>query len=106
LGLNVERSSAEASDRGEDVVRGFGPSEWLGISITGVDVGGDYRFQRLGRAMGIAPDLLVSEECEEDSTWLIQDAEVGVKCGCQRGRLANQLRISLVLWLDALSMMT
>jgi hypothetical protein len=65
LGLNVEGSPAEASDGGEDVVRGFGPFEWLGISITGVDVGGDCRFQRLCRAMGAAPDLLVGEECEE-----------------------------------------
>ncbi len=33
------------------------------------------------------------------STWLIQDAEVGVKWVCQWGRLANQSRISLLLWL-------
>lgn len=32
------------------------------------------------------------------STWLIQDAPVGVKWACQRGRLASQLRIGLVLW--------
>src|SRR6266446_1527820 len=38
------------------------------------------------------------------STWLIHDADVGVKCICQRRRLANQSRISLVLWLEALSM--
>src|ERR671915_292992 len=38
------------------------------------------------------------------STWLIQEAEVGVKWMCQRGRLANQSRMSLVLWLPALSM--
>src|SRR6185436_2071297 len=31
---------------------------------------------------------------------------VGVKWTCQRDRLANQRRISLVLWLDALSMTT
>jgi hypothetical protein len=28
------------------------------------------------------------------STRLIYEADVGVKCTCQRGRLANQLRIS------------
>jgi hypothetical protein len=38
------------------------------------------------------------------STWLIHDEDVGVKCICQRSRLANQSRMSLVLWLDALSM--
>ena len=31
------------------------------------------------------------------STWLIHEVDVGVKCTCQRGRLANQLRMSLVL---------
>jgi hypothetical protein len=31
------------------------------------------------------------------STWLIHDADVGVKCTCQRGRLANQWRINFVL---------
>jgi hypothetical protein len=51
-----------------------------------------------------ALDLLVGEQGEERSTWLIYDADVGVKCICQRSRLANQSRISLVLWLDALSM--
>ena len=30
------------------------------------------------------------------STWSSQEAEVGVWCTCQRGRLANQSRISLV----------
>src|SRR5512132_3441273 len=38
------------------------------------------------------------------STWFIQEADVGVKCTCQRGRWANQLRIAWVLWLDTLSM--
>jgi hypothetical protein len=37
------------------------------------------------------------------SAWLIQDEEVGVKWVCQRGRLANQPRISFVSWLEALS---
>ena len=32
------------------------------------------------------------------STWLSQEALVGVKWACQRGRLANQSRIALVLW--------
>ena len=32
------------------------------------------------------------------STWLIQEAPVGVKWTCQRGRLASQSRIGLVLW--------
>ena len=32
------------------------------------------------------------------SIWLSQDALVGVRCTCQRGRRASQLRISGVLW--------
>ena len=32
------------------------------------------------------------------STWFSQEALVGVKWACQRGRLANQSRIALVLW--------
>jgi hypothetical protein len=31
------------------------------------------------------------------STWLIHHADAGVKCTCQRGRLANQFRINFVL---------
>src|ERR1700722_19338140 len=40
------------------------------------------------------------------STWLIQDEDVGVKWICQRLRLGNQARMSLVFWLAALSMTT
>jgi hypothetical protein len=45
-----------------------------------------------------ASDGAVGEKSEQALDEVIQDAEVGVKCTCQRGRLANQLRISLVLW--------
>ena len=50
-----------------------------------------------------APRLICCSvsSAKKRSTWLIQDEEVGVKWGCQFGRLANQSRISLVLWLDA-----
>ena len=55
-----------------------------------------------------APRLICCsfKRAKKRSTWLIHDADVGVKCLCQRGRLANQSWISLVLWLDALSMTT
>ena len=55
--------------------------------------------------MCTAFDLLLGEGAEPLDL-MIQDAEVGVKWVCQRGRLANQSRISLVLWLDALFMTT
>src|SRR6266446_2062701 len=36
-------------------------------------------------------------KAKKRSTWLIHDADVGVKCICQRSRLANQSRISFGL---------
>ena len=40
------------------------------------------------------------------STWLIQDAEVGVKWNAIRGRYASQARTAGVLWVDTLSRTT
>jgi hypothetical protein len=47
-----------------------------------------------------------ASSAKKRSTWLSHDEDVGVKCWCQRGRFANQLRIACVLWLEALSMTT
>ena len=47
--------------------------------------------------MDAAPDLFVGRSPNQRSTWL-KEALVGVKWACQRGRLANQSRIALVLW--------
>jgi hypothetical protein len=65
MSLHVESSSAEASDRGEDIVCVLGPSERLGISISCVDVCIDCSLQCFGGAMGSTLDLLLCEECEE-----------------------------------------
>src|SRR5262245_25206706 len=81
---------------------GRGPA--LGVCIAGVEVGGDSGLQRGSRAVGAALDLLVGEQCEEALDLVDPYEDVGMKCICQRSRLANQSRISLVLWLDALSM--
>ena len=69
---------AEPLDGGEDVVGGLGPAEWLGIGVAGINVGSDRGFEFRGGAMGAAPDLVVCQQAEKRSTWLIQDAEVGV----------------------------
>src|SRR5665213_3342282 len=55
-----------------------------------------------------APRLIGCSDrsAKKRSTWLIQDEDVGVKWTCQRRRLANQARMSLVLWLDALTITT
>ena len=104
--MDVEGAAAEAVDGGEDVVGGLGPAERLGIGVSGVDVGVDGGFQGLGGSMGAALDLLFGQEREE-ALDLIDPGRGGRReVACQRGRLANQSRISLVLWLDALSMMT
>lgn len=81
--MDFESAEAEAVDGGKDVVGGFDPAEGLWLGVVGVDVGEDVGLEGSGRAV---------------------DAEVGVKWMCQRGRLANQSRMSLVLWLPALSM--
>src|SRR6266446_6367270 len=104
LGVDRDRAVTKPFDGGQDVVGGFGPAKGLGVGIAGVDVGRDGGLQRGGRAVGAALDCWSVSNAKKRSTWLIHDADVGVKCICQRSRLANQSRISLVLWLDALSM--
>ena len=65
----------------------------------GVDEGPDVGLELGGGAVDAAPDLLVGEQGEEAlDLVLIQEAPVGVKWTCQRGRLASQSRIGLVLW--------
>ena len=64
LGLDMECATAEAGNRGEDIVCGLGSPERLGIGVAGVDVGGDGGFQCLGGAVSTALDLLFGEESE------------------------------------------
>jgi hypothetical protein len=82
-------------ERGEDVVGELGPDEglWVGVDGVDVDVGWDGGFEVGRGAMDTTPGLLSVRLAKKRSTWLIQEADVGVKCTFQRGRLANQLRI-------------
>ena len=43
----------------------------------------DCGFQGLGRAVGPALDLWFAEGAKKRSSRLVQDADLGVKCGCQ-----------------------
>ena len=54
--------------------------------------------------MRAAADLALGEQREEALDLVDPGGRGRVKWTCQRGRLANQSRISLVLWLPALSM--
>ena len=59
------------------------------VCIVGIDEGADVSLELLWPLMHTSPDLLVGMEGKNRSTWLIQDAPVGVKCTCQRGRFAS-----------------
>src|SRR5215207_7128205 len=50
-----------AFDGGEDFVGGFGPPEGFGIFVVPVDEGTDIGFERSGRGMNAAPQLLAGE---------------------------------------------
>ena len=99
--MGFEGAGAEALDGGEDV-GGLGPAERFGGGVVGVEIGVDRGFEIRGGAMDAAAQGLLREQGEQ-ATWLSQDAEVGVKWTCQRGRLANPSRISLVLCVATLS---
>ena len=57
--------TAEARDRGQDVIGGFGRSERFGIGVVAFDERGDVRLEGGDAAIDPAPDLLVGEEREE-----------------------------------------
>lgn len=92
-----ECADAEALDAGEDVVGALGPAEWLWLGVGRVDVRLHRLFEVADRAEHAAFQGALGEQGEEALDLLIHDADVGVKCTCQRGRFANQLRMSLVL---------
>ena len=74
---------------------GFVHGNGLGIGVGGVDLSCDGGFEFGHGLERASSDGAVGEEGEEA---LAEIADVGVKCTCQRGCLANPLRISLVLW--------
>ena len=64
----------------EDGIGGLGPDEGFRIVVVGMDECGDGDLQLVHAAMDAALDLLVGEQREPRSTWLSQEALVGVKC--------------------------
>lgn len=103
---DFECLETEALDRGEDVVGGLGPAEGFGLGVDRRDVAGDGGLEVVRGTMNTAADLLVGQFGEEalnprlrgGRLWLIQEADVGVRWTCHRGRLVSHLRIAGVLW--------
>ena len=58
----------------------------------------DRRFELGNAAERAATDCFIVSSANQRSTRLIHELYVGVKCTWKRGRLANQFRISGVLW--------
>ena len=96
----LEGSQAEAFDACEDLVGRLVPPERLGVLVDRLDVLGDRLLQLDGRAVNPRLICFSVRSAKNLSTWLSHEAEVGVKCTCQRGRLANQSRISFVLCVE------
>ena len=55
---------AEALDRGQYLVGGFGPFEGLGVLVVAVDEGVDVGLQLPDRGMNASPELLSGELCK------------------------------------------
>ena len=70
---------AEALDRMQDVVCGFGPSEGLGIVIVSFDVGSDVGPERCDTAIDATADFTFSDESKE----ALDPIEPGRACGRQ-----------------------
>ena len=87
-----------AESGGEDLIGGFGARRVWGSGLSCRCSRGAGALQLLGGAMDERPDLFVGQQPEPALDRLSQEALVGVKWACQRGRLANQSRIALVLW--------
>lgn len=67
LGGCAESAQAEALDGSENVVGGLGPSERLGIGISGIDVSFDSGFEVGDGSEDAASEGALGEQCEEAS---------------------------------------
>ena len=65
-------------DGGEDVVGALGPAERLRLGVVGVDLSSDGGLEFGGEAVRASPDAPSFSSAKNRSTWLIQEAEVGV----------------------------
>ena len=63
--MDGECPLAEALDGSQDVVGGFGPSEWFGLSVVDLDISLDGGFEFRRRSVSAALDLAFSQQGEE-----------------------------------------
>ena len=96
--MGIERAVCGAGDAGEDLVCGLGPDEGPGFRVVDVDEFSD-RFLELKDATVAAATDLFLRQLGEPALDEIEPGAVGrVKWTWKRGRLANQLRMTAVLW--------
>ena len=57
----------------------LGPQEWLGVGIVGLNEGSDIGLELIDAAMDAALICLSVSSANQRSTWLSQEALVGVK---------------------------
>src|SRR5690606_4212668 len=63
--VNLECAAAEALDRGEDIVGGFGPAQRPRVGVLALDERLDVLDERCHRSVRTALDLLLGEQGEE-----------------------------------------
>ena len=63
----------------EDGIGCPGPVEWLGVVIVGLNEGSDIGLELIDAAMDAALIYLSASNANQRSTWLSQEALVGVK---------------------------
>ena len=91
----IQSSLAKVGDVGQDLVGGLGPDKRFGVFIGDVQVAVDGSLKFGSALMHAAAQLLFGEQTEP-ALHQVQPRAGG--CEVQRGRLANQFRISAVLW--------
>ena len=72
-------SQAEALDAGQDVVGGLDPAERLGLGVGALDEQADVALEISDGSVAPRRICLSVSRPNQRSTWLIQEAEVGVK---------------------------
>jgi hypothetical protein len=82
-----------ASDAGQDLVRGFGPNEGLGIFIVYVDEFADGRFQVFDTTEHASSNSLVREFGESSLHQVDPGSVGGSEVDRKPGRLANHFRM-------------
>lgn len=74
--MGLQSACSESGDRSQNLIRGFYPTEWLGLRVVRVDVGADRCSELLRGRMRSAAQCVFGEEPKE-SLDLIQPRRVG-----------------------------